>query len=61
MLSISTFCCQSLPICSFQDGSDVADGEMNEPCPQTWLQAQTTVRVLAFGRKSDHSHCGLPL
>lgn len=59
--AISTFCCQSLPTYYFQDGHDVADIEANEPCTQTWLWAETTVYMLTFGKKSDHSHCGLPL
>lgn len=57
---ISTFCCQLLPAYYFQDGHDVADGEVNEPCLQTQLQAQTTVCMLAFGKKSDPSRYGLP-
>lgn len=57
--AISTFCCQSLPAYSFQDGHDIADGEANEPCPQTRLQAQAaTVCTLAFGEKSNRSHHG---
>ena len=59
--AISTFCCQSLPTHYFQDGHDVADGEANEPCPQTRLQAQTTVCMFAFGKKSDQRHYSLPL
>lgn len=60
--AISTFCCWLLPAYYFQDGHDVAGSEANEPCLQTRLQAQmTTVCVLAFGEKSDHSHSGLPL
>lgn len=59
--AMSTFCCWSLPAYSFQDGHDVAGSEANEPGLQTRLLAQTTVSMLAFGKKSDCRHCGLPL
>lgn len=33
--AISTSCCQSLPTHYCQDGWDAAEGEVEEPCPQT--------------------------
>lgn len=60
--AVSSFRCQSLPVYHFQDRHHVADGEVNELC--LWAQPQVqskTVCMLAFGKKSNSSHHGLPL